>query len=53
LVPAGAGVKVGIEAAGHYHQPLMVPSLWPSGWGLVELNPAHVTEQLGSGADVG
>jgi transposase len=53
LVPAAAGVKVGIEAAGHYHQPLMVPSLWPSGWGLVELNPAHVTEQLGSGADVG
>jgi transposase len=45
LVPAGAGVKVGIEAAGHYHQPLMRPSSWPPGWELVELNPAHVTEQ--------
>lgn len=38
-------VKVGIEAAGHYHQPLMVPSSWPAGWELLELNPAHVTEQ--------
>jgi transposase len=38
-------VKVGIEAAGHYHQPLMVPSSWPTGWQLLELNPAHVTEQ--------
>lgn len=45
LVPAGAGVRVGIEAAGHYHQPLMLPSSWPAGWELVELNPAHVTEQ--------
>jgi transposase len=38
-------VKVGIEAAGHYHQPLMVPASWPAGWQLLELNPAHVTEQ--------
>ena len=45
VVPAGAVVKVGIEAAGHYHQPLMAPESWPSGWELVELNPAHVTEQ--------
>lgn len=45
LVPADVGVKVGVEAAGHYHQPLMKPSSWPSGWELVELNPAHVTEQ--------
>ncbi len=44
-VPFGAAVKVGVEAAGHYHQPLMVPSLWPTGWQLLELNPAHVTEQ--------
>jgi transposase len=44
-VPSGAAVKVGIEAAGHYHQPLMVPSSWPTGWQLLELNPAHVTEQ--------
>ncbi|MFZ5846712.1 MAG: IS110 family transposase [Actinomycetota bacterium] len=36
---------MGIEAAGHYHQPLMLPASWPSGWQLLELNPAHVTEQ--------
>lgn len=45
VVPLGAAVKVGIEAAGHYHQPLLVSSSWPAGWELVELNPAHVTEQ--------
>jgi transposase len=45
LVPAVVDVKVGIEAAGHYHQPLMMPSSWPPGWELLELNPAHVTEQ--------
>ncbi len=45
LVPSDVDVKVGIEAAGHYHQPLMKPSSWPPGWELVELNPAHVTEQ--------
>jgi transposase len=45
VVPAAAGVKVGIEAAGHYHQPLMAPASWPEGWVLLELNPAHVTEQ--------
>jgi transposase len=45
LVPAAVKVKVGIEAAGHYHQPLMKPSSWPPGWELLELNPAHVTEQ--------
>jgi hypothetical protein len=45
LVPPAVGVTVGIEAAGHYHQPLMKPSSWPAGWELVELNPAHVTEQ--------
>ena len=45
LVPAAVDVKVGIEAAGHYHQPLMKPSSWPPGWELLELNPAHVTEQ--------
>jgi transposase len=44
-VPPEVPVKVGIEAAGHYHQPLMVPASWPSGWQLLELNPAHVTEQ--------
>lgn len=45
VLPGAAVVKVGIEAAGHYHQPLMVPASWPSGWQLLELNPAHVTEQ--------
>jgi transposase len=45
VVPAAATVKVGIEAAGHYHQPLMTATAWPTGWELLELNPAHVTEQ--------
>lgn len=45
VVPAAARVRVGIEAAGHYHQPLMAPSSWPAGWQLLELNPAHVSEQ--------
>ncbi|NYD77027.1 IS110 family transposase [Arthrobacter cupressi] len=38
-------VKVGIEAAGHYHRPLLGPSVWPAGWQVLELNPAHVAEQ--------
>lgn len=45
LLPAGADVKVGIEAAGHYHRPLLSPQSWPAGWELLELNPGHVTEQ--------
>jgi transposase len=45
VVPAAVGVKVGIEAAGHYHQPLIRPASWPQGWELLELNPAHVIEQ--------
>ncbi len=45
LLPAGAEVKVGIEAAGHYHLPLLSSTAWPTGWELLELNPAHVTEQ--------
>ena len=45
LLPAGARVKVGIEAAGHYHRPLLSPRSWPAGWELLELNPGHVTEQ--------
>ena len=43
LLPTGAVVKVGIEAAGHYHLPLLAAALWPTGWELLELNPAHVT----------
>jgi transposase len=45
LVPVDAQVKVGIEAAGHYHRPLLAPACWPSEWELLELNPGHVTEQ--------
>lgn len=45
LLPADARVKVGIEAAGHYHRPLLNPHSWPAGWELLELNPGHVTEQ--------
>jgi len=40
-----APVRVGIEAAGHYHRPLLVPAVWPAGWQVLELNPAHVAEQ--------
>jgi transposase len=43
LLPAGV-TRVGVEAAGHYHRPLAAPSVWP-GWEVVELNPAHVSEQ--------
>ena len=37
-------IRVGVEAAGHYHRPV-VDYRWPSGWEVVELNPAHVAEQ--------
>ena len=37
-------IRVGVEAAGHYHRRLAAPSVWP-GWEVVELNPAHVSEQ--------
>lgn len=45
VLPGGASVRVGVEAAGHYHRPLVAPSAWPAGWEVVELNPAHVSEQ--------
>jgi len=38
-------VKVGIEAAGRYHRTLLSPSSWPAAWEVLELKPAHVTEQ--------
>jgi transposase len=38
-------LRVGIEAAGHYHRPLTAPGVLPADWQLVELNPAHVTAQ--------
>ena len=45
LLPADADVKIGIEAAGHYHRPLLTADRWPERWELLELNPGHVTEQ--------
>jgi transposase len=45
LLGPGATVKVGIEAAGHYHRPLLSPQVWPAGWELLALNPGHVAEQ--------
>jgi transposase len=42
--PAAAQVKVGVEAAGHYHRPVL-DHRWPDGWEVLELNPAHVAEQ--------
>jgi transposase len=46
VVPADARlVRVGVEAAGHYHRPLTAAGLWPAGWQVMELNPAHVTAQ--------
>ena len=44
VLPAGA-VTVGIEAAGHYHRPLLAAGVWPAGWQLLELSPARVSEQ--------
>lgn len=38
-------VRVGVEAAGHYHLPVIAPGVWPEDWELVELNPAQVTAQ--------
>lgn len=38
-------VRVGVEAAGHYHRPLARTGALPSSWEVVELNPAHVTQQ--------
>jgi transposase len=43
VVPTGV-IRVGVEAAGHYHRPLLSQTVWP-GWEVVELNPAHVAEQ--------
>ena len=44
VIPPGAQVKVGIEAAGHYHRPVL-DYRWPAGWEVLEFNPAHVAEQ--------
>jgi transposase len=44
VLPAVA-VRVGIEAAGHYHRPLLAAGVWPAGWQVLELSPARVAEQ--------
>lgn len=44
LASSWSKIKVGVEAAGHYHRPV-VDYRWPSGWEVLELNPAHVAEQ--------
>jgi transposase len=44
VLPVGP-VKVGVEAAGHYHRPLLGSGVWPAGWEVVELGPARVSEQ--------
>ena len=38
VLPAAA-VKVGIEAAGHYHRPLLGSGVWPAGWEVLEFEP--------------
>jgi len=45
LPGVGVAVRVGVEAAGHYHRPLIEASAWPAGWEVFELNPAHVAGQ--------
>jgi transposase len=45
VLSAGSTVRVGVEAAGHYHLPVLSPVVWPAGWELVALNPAHVAEE--------
>jgi transposase len=44
VVAPSAQVKIGVEAAGHYHRPVRDYG-WPTGWEVLELNPAHVAEQ--------
>jgi transposase len=44
VLPA-APVKVGVEAAGHYHRPLLGSGVWPADWEVLELSPARVAEQ--------
>ena len=44
VLPAGP-IKVGVEAAGHYHRPLLAAAVWPEDWQLLELSPARVSEQ--------
>jgi transposase len=43
VAPPSGRVKVGVEAAGHYHRPVL-DYAWPAGWDVLEFNPAHVAE---------
>jgi transposase len=38
-------VRVGVEAAGHYHQPLVSAGVLPEEWQLVRVNPTQVASQ--------
>lgn len=45
-VPASTQlVRVGLEAAGHYHLPMAGPGVLPDDWELRVLNPGHVAMQ--------
>jgi transposase len=45
-LPAEAAlVRVGVEACGHYHRPLVASRVLPAQWQLVEENPAWVSAQ--------
>lgn len=45
-VPADVAlVRLGVEACGHYHRPLVGSGVLPGDWQLVELNPGWVTAQ--------
>jgi transposase len=38
-------VRVGVEAAGHYHQPLTSAGVLPADWQLIQISPAQVAAQ--------
>ena len=44
VAPPSGQVKVCVEAAGHYHRPVL-DYRWPPDWEVLEFNPAHVAEQ--------
>lgn len=43
MLPAHELVRVGVEACGHHHRPLVASGALPVSWQRVELNPAWVT----------
>ena len=38
-------IRVGVEAAGHYHQPLVSAGVLPADWQLVQISPTQVAAQ--------